>query len=105
MLCLLAQANHLSIKSASHLLRTSKSCFYPRFILTTSGRHHIYQSLGFTVVDPEPISPTIHSAKATIAPPSLKSNGDRRRLLRAWVELGAWLQDYRKRFREYFTCI
>lgn len=56
-------------------------------------------------MDPEPISPTIHSAKATIAPPSLKSNGDRRRLLRAWVELGAWLQDYRKRFREYFTCI
>lgn len=61
---------------------------------------HIYQCLGFTVVDPEPTSTHLPSAKATIAPPVLNTDGDRRRLLRAWVELGAWLQDYRKRFRE-----
>ncbi|KAF8531532.1 hypothetical protein JB92DRAFT_2691869 [Gautieria morchelliformis] len=60
---------------------------------------HIYQRLGFTVVDPEPTSLPIPSAKATIAPPALKTDRDRLRLLRAWVELGAWLQDYRKRFR------
>jgi hypothetical protein len=54
-------------------------------------------------VDPEPVSPTLPSAVATIAPPALKTNDDRRRLLRAWVELGAWLQDYRRRFREFYS--
>lgn len=98
----LDQESHLLTRSACLLLRTSMlSLLLVLLIDNTGNRLHMFQCLGFTVVDPESTSPTCLSAKATIAPPALKTNCARLRLLRAWVEIGAWLQDYRKRFRAF----
>ncbi|KAF8581701.1 cysteine proteinase [Ramaria rubella] len=58
----------------------------------------LYRCLGFKTVDPEQTGPPSFSAKATMAPPKITTKNDRQRLLRAWVELSAWLHDYRKRF-------
>lgn len=63
----------------------------------------IYQHLGFTITEL-----SADATEATLFPPKTTSSisHERRKpvrlqLLRAWVELGAWLQDYRKRFREF----
>ncbi|KAF8529679.1 hypothetical protein BU17DRAFT_79749 [Hysterangium stoloniferum] len=57
----------------------------------------MYEVLGFAVVNQDPTLPLIQSPNTVMASPKLKNNRERLRLLRAWVELGAWLHDYRKR--------
>ncbi|GJJ13561.1 hypothetical protein Clacol_007816 [Clathrus columnatus] len=58
----------------------------------------IYGALGFQLSNPDISLPLGQSANATLSPPTVRNKKHRSRLLRAWLELAAWLTDYKKRF-------
>lgn len=70
---------------------------FVKHIGLSSHAMQIFEILGFQLSNPDPL-PVGQSPNATLAPPIVKTNRQRRQLLRAWLELAAWLYDFKKRF-------